>query len=127
MPHFFFSYLLKFNIIYSYKNPPPMKKFNINTDFKIKLPIITLSLFILIGILSYQFNNSNFYTISTIIGFLTIILALFSLAGLYNTIKKSRNPLSIKRILSLIAISLIACTLLYIIVENIFEAIKRFI
>ena len=66
-----------------------MKKFKINTDFKIKLPIITLSLFTLIGILSYQFNNSNFYIISTIIGFLTMILALFSLIGLYNSIKKA--------------------------------------
>ena len=66
-----------------------MKKFKINTDFKIKLPIITLSLFTLIGILNYQFNNSNFYIISTIIGFLTMILALFSLIGLYNSIKKA--------------------------------------
>ena len=37
-----------------------MKKIKFNTDFKIQLSIVILSLFILIGILSYQFSSSNF-------------------------------------------------------------------
>ncbi len=104
-----------------------MRKFKINTDFKIKLPIIILTLFILIGILSYQFSSSNFFIISTIISFLIIIVALFSMAGLYNSIKNIRKPITTKRVISVIFMAIFGCILLYIIVENIFDAIKKFI
>lgn len=104
-----------------------MKKFKINTDFKIKLPIIILSLFIFIGILSYQFNSSNFYIISTIISFLTIIVALFSVVGLYKAVKKMKKPSTFKRVLSVLILAIFVCTILYIIVENIIGAIKLFI
>ncbi len=104
-----------------------MKKFKINTDFKIKLPIIILSLFIFIGILSYQFNSSNFYIISTIIGFLTIVVALFSVVGLYKAIKKMKTPSTFKRVVSVLILAIFVCTILYIIVENIMGAIKLFI
>jgi amino acid transporter len=103
-----------------------MRKFKINKDFKIKLPIIILSLFIFIGILSYQFNTSNFYIISTIIGFLTMIVAIFSMIGLYNAIKKAKNPSTFKRVLYVLMMAIFVCTILYIIVENIMEAIKVF-
>jgi hypothetical protein len=101
-----------------------MKKLKFNKDFKIKLPIIVLSLFIFIGILSYQFNPSNFYIISTIIGFLTIIVAVFSIIGLINTIKKIRNPTTTKKVFYVIVIAIFICTILYIIVENIMAAMK---
>ena len=104
-----------------------MRKFKINTDFKIKLPIIILSLFIFIGILSYQFNSSNFYIISTIISFLTMLVAIFSIIGLYKAIKKMKNPTTFKRVLSIIVLAIFVCTILYIIVENIMEAINIFI
>lgn len=101
-----------------------MRKIKFNTDFKIKLPIIILSLFIFIGILSYQFNSSNFYIISSIISFLTIIVAVFSVIGLINAMKKIRNPTTTKRVLSVILLAIFICTILYIIVENIMEALK---
>lgn len=104
-----------------------MRKFKINTDFKINIPIIILSLFILIGILSFQFSSSNFYIISSIISFLTIIVGLYSLAGLYNSIKKIRKPFTFKRAIYVIGMAIFSCVLLYIIVENIFDAIKKFI
>jgi hypothetical protein len=104
-----------------------MRRFKINTDFKIKLPIIIFSLFILIGILSYQFSSSNFITISTVISFLIIIVALLSMAGLYNTIKKIRKPITTKRAASVILMAIFGCILLYIIVENTFDAVKKFI
>jgi protein-S-isoprenylcysteine O-methyltransferase Ste14 len=104
-----------------------MKKFKINTDFKIQLSIIVLSLFILIGILSYQFSNSNFHIISTIIGFLIIAVAIFSFTGLYNSIKNIRKPITIKKMYHIIVTALAACLILYIIVENIINAIKKFI
>ena len=68
-----------------------MKKIKFKTDFKIKLSIITLTLIILAGILSYQFNDSNFYIISTIIGVLIMIIMVFSLIGLIRSIKKLRK------------------------------------
>tara|TARA_B110000902_G_C14244711_1_gene563834 strand:+ start:1022 stop:1336 length:315 start_codon:yes stop_codon:yes gene_type:complete len=104
-----------------------MKKFKFNTDFKIQLSIIILSLFILIGILSYQFSSSNFYIISTIIGFLTTALAILCIKGLYNSIKKTRKVITTKRIFYTTITALSICVILYMIVENIIEAIKRFI
>ena len=104
-----------------------MRKFKINTDFKIKLPIIILSLFILIGILSYQFSSSNFFIISTIISFLIIIVAILSMAGLYNSIKNIRKPITTNRAISVIFMAIFGCILLYIIVENTFDAVKKFI
>jgi len=104
-----------------------MKKIKFNTDFKIQLSIVILSLFILIGILSYQFSSSNFYIISTIIGFLTIALALFCIKGLYNSIKNIRKKITKKRIFYTIVTALSICVILYMIVENIIDAIKKFI
>jgi amino acid transporter len=101
-----------------------MRKLKFTTDFKIKLPIIIISLFIFIGILSYQFTSSNFYIISTIISFLTIIVAVFSIIGLFNAIKKIRNPTTVKRVFFVLLMAMFICTILYIIVENIMAAMK---
>tara|TARA_B100000795_G_scaffold213022_1_gene166677 strand:+ start:4419 stop:4733 length:315 start_codon:yes stop_codon:yes gene_type:complete len=103
-----------------------MKKIKFNTDFKIQFSIIVLSLFILIGILSYQFSSSNFYIISTVIGFLTIAVALLCFRGLINSIKKTKKTVTAKRIFYSVVAALTACVILYIIVENIIDAIKRF-
>lgn len=84
-----FIFLLLFNSIkFLNKKPHPMNKFKINTCFRINLSSIILSLFILIGLLCYQFNNSDFYVTSIFIVLLTIILALFFLTNSYNSIKK---------------------------------------
>ncbi|SDR91401.1 hypothetical protein SAMN05216503_1374 [Polaribacter sp. KT25b] len=101
-----------------------MKKIRFDKDFKIKLPIIVLSIFIFIGILSYQITTSNFYIISTIIGFLTIIIAVFSIIGLYNAIKKIRNPTTVKKVFYVLIMAIFICTILYIIVENIMAVMK---
>ena len=101
-----------------------MKKLNFKTEFKFKLTIVSLSILMFIGVLSYQFTNENFYIVSTIIGFLSIIVIVLSIIGFIRSIKKLKKTKSKKKITPLVLISLIACLLLYIITENLFEAIK---
>lgn len=101
-----------------------MKKLNFKTEFKFKLTIVVLSILMLIGVLSYQFTNENFYIISTIIGFLSLIVIVISIIGFIKSIKKLKKTNKKIKITSLVLISLIACLLLYIITENLFDAIK---
>lgn len=101
-----------------------MKKFNFKTDLKFKLPIVVIAILIFIGILSYQFTNANFYIISSIIGVLTLIAVILSVIGLFKSIKTLRKPKSKKRIVSLIVVGILICLLLYLIVENIMNAIS---
>ena len=81
-----------------------MKKFKINTDLKVKLSIILISLLILIGILSYQFTDQNFYIISTIIGILILITFILSIIGFIRSIKNFKRPKTKRRIFFLKAI-----------------------
>ena len=101
-----------------------MKKLNFKTEFKFKLTIVVLSILMLIGVLSYQFTNENFYIISTIIGILSLIVIVLSIIGFIKSIKKFKKTKSKKKITSLVLISLIACLFLYIITENLFKALK---
>lgn len=104
-----------------------MKKLNFKTEFKFKLTIVVLSILMLIGVLSYQFTNENFYIISTIIGFLSLIVIVLSIIGFLKSIKKFKKTESKKKITSLVIISLIACLFLYIITENLIEALKTIV
>ena len=104
-----------------------MKKVNFKTDLKFKLPIVFLALLIFIGILSYQFTSSNFYIISSIIGFLTLIAIIISVIGLYKSIKTLKGPRTKKRMFFLFFSGFLICVLLYLIVDNIIDAIKYLI
>lgn len=101
-----------------------MKKFTLKTDLKLKLPIVLIALLIFIGILSYQFTNSNFYIISTIIGVLSLIAVILSIIGLMKSIKNLKRPKSKKAVISLVGLGALICLLLYLIVANIVDAIK---
>lgn len=101
-----------------------MKKFTLKTDLKLKLPIVVIALLIFIGILSYQFTNSNFYIISTTIGVLSLIAVILSILGLMKSIKNLKRPKSKKTVFTLIALGALVCALLYLIVANIIDAIK---
>ena len=101
-----------------------MKKISFKTEFKFKLTIVVLSLLMLIGVLSYQFTNENFYIISTFIGILSLIAIIFSIIGFLKSIKKLKKPKSKKRITSLLVISIVASLFLYIIVANLVDAVK---
>jgi len=101
-----------------------MKKLNFKTEFKFKLTIVSLSILMLIGVLSYQFTNENFYLISTIIGFLSLIVLVLSVIGFLKSIKKLKKTKSKKKITPLVLISFVACLFLYIIIENLIDAIK---
>ncbi|WP_397446334.1 hypothetical protein [Polaribacter sp. R77954] len=101
-----------------------MKKFKFNKDFKYKFTLAAISLLVLISVLSYQFTNENFYIISSFIGFLSLIAIIISISGFIRSLKKLNKPKSKERILSFIVISITACLLLYIIIENLIKAIK---
>lgn len=101
-----------------------MKKINFKTEFKFKLTIVVLSLLMCIGVLSYQFTNENFYLISTFIGVLSLIVIIISIIGFLKSIKKLNKTKSKKRITYLVVISIVASLFLYVIVANLFEAVK---
>lgn len=101
-----------------------MKKLNFKTEFKFKLTIVTLSILMFIGVLSYQFTDENFFIVSTVIGVLSIIVIVLSIIGFIQSIKKYKKTKTKKKITPLVLISLIACILLYIIIENLFDALK---
>lgn len=101
-----------------------MKKIKFKKDFKYKFTIVILSLFMLIGVLSNQFTDKNFYIISTCIGILSLIAIIISTIGLLKSLKKLQKPRSKKTILSMIVISLTSCLFLYIITANLINALK---
>lgn len=104
-----------------------MKKVNFKTDLKFKVPIVILALLIFIGILSFQFTSSNFYIISTIIGILTLLAVIISVIGLYKSIKTLKGPRTKKRMFFLFFSGFLICVLLYLIVDNIMDAITYLI
>lgn len=101
-----------------------MKKINFKTDFKVKLPIVIIAILVFIGILSYQFTDKNFYLISTIIGVLILFAIILSIIGLLRSIKKLKGPKTKRRMFSLFAGGFLICVLLYLIIDNIINAIK---
>ena len=101
-----------------------MKKINFKTDFKVKLPIVIIAILVFIGILSYQFTDKNFYLISTIIGVLILFAIILSIIGLLRSIKKLKGSKTKRRMFSLFAGDFLICVLLYLIIDNIVNAIK---
>jgi len=101
-----------------------MKKINFKTDFKVKLPIVIIAILVFIGILSYQFTDKNFYLISTIIGVLILFAIILSIIGLLRSIKKLKGSKTKRRMFRLFAGGFLICVLLYLIIDNIVNAIK---
>lgn len=101
-----------------------MKKINFKTDLKLKLPIVIIAILIFIGILSYQFTDKNFYLISTIIGVLILFAIILSIIGLLRSIKKLKGSKTKRRMFRLFAGGFLICVLLYLIIDNIVNAIK---
>ena len=101
-----------------------MKKINFKTDFKVKLPIVIIAILVFIGILSYQFTDKNFYLISTIIGVLILFAIILSIIGLLRSIKKLKGSKTKRRMFRLFAGGFLICVLLYLIIDNIINAIK---
>ncbi|PQJ78290.1 hypothetical protein [Polaribacter porphyrae] len=101
-----------------------MKKLNLKTDVKYKMIIVVISLLIFISILSYQFTDSNFYIISTIIGILSIIAIIISVTGLIKSIKNFNHPRSKRRFFLYFIVGFLVCALLYFIIANIVDALE---
>ena len=102
-----------------------MRKLKFKKDFKFKMTIVVISLLIFIGLLSSHFTESNFYFISTIIGFLSLIAIIVAAIGFLKALKKFKKPYSTKSIVPILLTSLLMCLLLYLIIENIMDAIKH--
>ena len=101
-----------------------MKKFKFKTDFKFKLSIVALSLLMFIGVLSYQFTDKNFYIISTVIGFLSIVVVILSIIGFLKSLKSLKQSKSKKRVIAIFVTSIVGCFFLYIIITNLIKALK---
>lgn len=102
-----------------------MKKLNLKTDIKFKFTIVIISLLLLILVLSSQFTDKNSYLITTIIGVLSLIAIIISVIGLLRSIKNLKQPLSKRKITSIIIIAFVTCAYFYLIITNIIDVIKQ--
>lgn len=89
-----------------------------NTHKAFKLSIVCIVLTFLIAILSSLHESPHFYTISTIIGVLTLIIGIFSIIGFFSSMKSLKEKKSFKKIIALIVHISFVLLFIYMLVAN---------